>query len=252
MAGIMETLFGKKPDVPTTNPNLPTAGNIPVGAGSATQGQSTATTAANGVVPAGVVEKAAESPFKQFESLWETKNADGTPINKPDEPLYKVDPAQLMDIAQKTDFKSFVDKETMAAMVAGGPGAVEAMMTAMQKMASGVYANAAVAATKIAESGITRALAAQEAKLPSVIRNQQLNESLSAKNPALRDPAIAPVVALIREQMAQKYPNASAAELQSQAEQYFLAAGNALAPQAIVETKQTGSAGEDWDAYFKI
>lgn len=252
MAGIMESLFGKKPEMPVTNPNAPTPGNIPVGAASGQQGVTEGNVAANGVVPSGVQKEAtAESPFKAFESLWETKNADGTPIKKPDDPLYKVDPKQLMDIAHATDFKSAVSKETIAAIVAGGQGGVEAMMEAMQKMSATVYANAAVAATKIAESGITRAMAAYEAKLPGQIRNQQLSESLSVKNPALRDPAVAPIVALIRNQMADKYPNASAAELQQQAEQYFLAAGNAFAPKPAAP-EVTGSQAEDWSKFFNL
>lgn len=247
-------LFGKAPDT-SRNPNLQAPvntgpGQIPEGTGTGTGGN--AATAANGVTPTlnpDTGTEASKSPFAEFEKLWETPTVDPT---KGPEPLYKIDPNQIMSIANKTDFKGLITKEQRAAMATGGQAGMEAMLDAIQTVGSNIYANAAVAATKIAESGIVRSQKDFEGKLPSFIKNQNLSESLGTKNPALNDPAVAPLVGLVKNQMSQKYPNASAAELQSMAEKYLLAAGNAFAPQADTSSQQQqGSAGEDWEAFFK-
>lgn len=264
MSGIMEKLFGPRPNMQPQGQQgnqqnqMPTPGNIPQGTGMGSQGNSV--TAPNGTTPTvnpqtGLPEaKQEESPFAPYAKLWDTKNADGTDP-KPADPLYKIDEAQIMGIASKTDFKSVATPEMMAVMAKGGEAGLSMMMEVMQKMSQLTYANAAVAATKIAESGITRALAAQEAKLPNLIRTQSVAESMAAKNPALRDPAVQPVVQLIREQMAQKYPNASQSELQTQAETYFLSLGTAFAPKPVVDPNAPvpgQTVEQDWDKYFTL
>lgn len=253
MSGIMEKFFGKAPNT-TINPNIPTAGNVPNGTGIGSP--ATETSAANGVIPANTGNDSANTevkpPLAEFGNLWNNIGSDGKPVTPViPEPLYKVDPKQLMDIAGATDFKSVVTPEVLAAMVAGGEKGVAAAMEAMQKMSQAVYANSAVAATKIAEAGITKAAQQFEARLPAIVRNQSVADSLSQKNPALRDPAVVPIVEMIRNQMSQKYPNATAQELQDQAERYFLAAGEAFKP-AQVQQEAKVSPNEDWDTFFKM
>jgi len=268
MSGIMEKLFGQKPVGgmgQQTQPQspLPTPANIPAGTGTGNPG--TGGTAANGVVPTGANPTGSESggtanqsPFAAFEKLWEPNvGPDGKPVAVTKEPLFNVDPKTVMEAAQRTDFKSVVTQEQMQKIAAGGPEAVAAMMDAMQAMSASVYANAAVAATKIAESGITKALAQAEQRLPSVIRNQSLNESLSAKNPALKDPAVQPIVELVKNQFAQKYPNATVSELQDMAEKYMIAAGSAFNPNANSASKQEQDQraqiqkeNDNWDIFF--
>lgn len=238
----------------------PTPGNIPQGAGAPQSG--TTGTAANGVVPTNATgseskqDNAAESPFKQFEDLWQpTLGADGKPVQVTKDPLYNVDPKQVMEAAQRTDFKSVATPEQLAKVAAGGQEGVQAMMDIMQSVASSVYANAAVAATKIAESGITKALSQAESRLPDAIRRQTLSESLASKNPALNNPAVKPLVDSTRAQFAQKYPNATAAELESMTMNYFKEVGNAFNPQAKPDPNVdpvTGKQQEDWGEFFNL
>jgi hypothetical protein len=262
---IMDKFFGsgaKHASAPGTA-QMPTPGNIPQGAGAAQGG--TTGTAPNGVTPGiaggapagGAEQTQNKSPFAEFEKLWEpATGADGKPVQVTPEPLYKVDPKTVMEAAQRTDFKSVVTPEQLQKMQAGGQEGIAAMMDAFQAMSASVYANAAVAATKIAESGITKALSQAESRLPGMIRQQQFGESLATKNPALKNPAVQPMVDMLRNQMSQKYPNATSAELQEMAERYMLSAANAFNPAANPENKQQQERegiqkeNDNWDIFF--
>lgn len=258
---IMDKLFGSgaRHNGQNNQPqNLPTPGNVPPNTGMAAPGN-------NGVAPNGVTPsippnsqqttEAPKSPFAEFEKLWEPATGpDGKPLQVTKEPLYNVDPKQVMEAAQRTDFRSVASKEQLEKMAAGGADGIAAMMDVMQAMSASVYANAAVAATKIAEQGISKAMSQAESRLPGVIRNQQLSESLVKNNPALQDPAVRPLVDLVRNQFAQKFPNATSAELESMANDYMLKAGSAFNPTAQKQQQQEEqrqqAAGSEWDKFF--
>ena len=261
MAGLMDVFFGSgAKHAPAPNaPVPPTPGNIPQNTGVAQPGNTTA--APNGTNPTNgdpnqqQQQQENKSPLDAFSKLWEAPtDAEGKPIQQTNTPLYNVDPKQVMDAAGKIDFKSVATPDQLAKIVAGGQEGVAAMMDIMNAMSQHVYANAAVAATKIAESGITRALSQAEQRLPGKIRDQQISEGLASKNPALLDPAVRPMVDMMRNQFAQKYPNATAAELQSMAEDYLTKVGDVFNPtktqQAQQQQQRQNAADSEWDKFF--
>jgi hypothetical protein len=239
----------------------PTQGNMPEGSGVGAPG--TGTTAANGTNPTngqgatGGNADQNKSPFAEFEKLWEpVTGPDGKPVVVTNDPLYTVDNNKVLEAARKTDFKSFVTQEHIAAMQKGGSEAVAAMLDAMQAMSQATYANAAVAATKIAEQGITKALSQAEGRLPGLIRNQQVSESLIQNNPALKNPAVAPLVEMARNQFIQKNPTATPAEIQESVNRYFMEVSNAFNPTARQEAQRQQEAvqkqGSEWDRFFGV
>jgi len=260
MAGLMDVFFGSgAKHAPAPNTSVPTQGNIPQGTGVAAP--ASATTAPNGTNPtngpaAGTqTEDQNKSPLDAFSKLWEAPTNDkGEVITPTNTPLFNVDSKSVMEAAQKIDFKSVANPDQLAKIVAGGQEGVAAMMEIMNTMSQHVYANAAVAATKIAESGITRALSQAEQRLPGKIRDQQITEGLASKNPALLDPAVRPMVDMMRAQFSQKYPNATAAELQSMAEDYLTKVGDVFNPakqvQAQKDQQRQNDQANEWDKFF--
>jgi len=263
MAGLMDKLFnsGARNQQPQQQPDRG-PGGIPQGTGVAPNG--TSSVAPNGTNPTNGQDQNSntqqqqqenKSPLEEFHKLWEpVTGPDGKPASTTKEPLFNVDPKQVMEAASKTDFKSVATAEELAKVAAGGQDGVAAMMDIMQKLATNVYANAAVAATKIAESGITKALSQAEQRLPQVIRQQQFGDSLVTKNPALQDPAVRPIIESVKAQMTQKYPNATPSELQEMAERYMQAAADAFNPAKQEELRrqqqQAAKENENWDIYF--
>lgn len=264
MAGLMDKFFGSGARhngqvAPAAQP--PGPGGIPFNGGQAPAG--TTTVAANGVtpsVPPGTPENdpnatANKSPFAEFEKLWEpVTGPDGKPVQVTTDPLYTVDQNKVLEAAKRTDFKSAVTQEQMAKINAGGPEAMQVMLDVMQTMAQLAYANSAVASTRIAEQGITKAMSQAEQRLPGVIRQQQFGEGLASKNPALQNPAVAPLVEMTRKQFAQKYPNATVAELETLTLDYMSRVSEAFNPAAQAAKTAAAQAEqeqeESWDRFF--
>lgn len=255
LGDVMNSIFGPKPQntvpVPgqvspqntqvqgqvTNNPN-----NNPAPAGTQVSG----VTDANGVVPAGSDQTPA-SPLVEFKDLWQPTPTDpNAPKNLPQ----GVSPDKLMEAASKVDFSKVLDQESLAKIAAGGQEAVIALSTLLNKTAQQVYGQSMVVTSKIVDQAVQEATARFAASVPSLVRNQSVNENLFAKNPALQDPAVAPVVQAIQSQLAEKYPKATSLELVAMAERILSGAAEKFAPQKAPDTKPNGRAEEDWSAYL--
>lgn len=210
-------------------------------------------TAPNGTVPAGASAEPTSvvSPFDAFKTVWET------PQNSPADPqapmFGSVDPQKLMESAGKVDFAKAVTPEMLAAVTAGGEGAAAAFAQAMNKVAQTVYAQSAFATTKIVDQALAKAQEGYDARLPSMVKKFSVNENLQTSNPHLSNPALAPIVSALSEQLVRKNPNATAAEIQTQVSDYFAAIGTSFAPVAPETPASKAAAAkakaEDWSKF---
>ena len=208
-----------------------------------------AQTSPNGVVPAdGNTPPAEVSPLDKFKQIWETPTVD--PSKQPD-PQTVVTPEKMMEAAAKVDFTKVVDRETVAKIAAGGEGAVEALLAVINKTSQTVYGQSSVVAQKLVDRAVEQATEKFTAQLPGLVRQQNLREGLLNENPAFKNPAVAPIVEALQQQFAQKYPNASAAELKQMAQEYFAGAAQVMAPQKqdTKSSKATGKDETDWDSW---
>lgn len=211
-------------------------------------------TAPNGMVPSGSSQDPAPvvSPFDAFKDVWQSPT---TSAADPQGPMFgAVDPQKLMESAGKVDFAKAVTPEMLAAVTAGGEGAAAAFAAAMNKVAQTVYAQSALATTKIVDQALTKAQEGYDARLPSMVKKFSVNENLQTSNPQLSNPALAPLVSALSEQLVRKNPNATSAEIQAQVSDYFAAIGTSFAPVAP-ETPASKAAAqkakaEDWSAFF--
>lgn len=203
-------------------------------------------TAPNGVVPAQVVpaEAAPHSPLDDFKNLWE--NAPNNSESTPNQPV-PLDAAQVQKAVANTNFAAGITPETLAAITAGGEGAGEAFMNAMNSMARDVMVQSTMVGNKLTEKAVADAIAAQQASLPELVRSQQATSHLVDTNPLFTNPAIAPVVEATQAQLLQKYPNATPAEITTMTQNYITQMGAAFAPAEVVNGAE---AGTDWEAFM--
>ncbi len=245
---IMNSIFGAFTGGTSAAPTTPvpqaapTPGNIPAGTGGADP--------ANTLTPPGTTATSQESasPLAEFADLWKPVATDP---NAPTSMFGDVDPQKLMEAAKKTDFSKAITSEQMQAIAGGGEGAVAAFAAAMNSVAQTVYANSAMATTKIVEQALTKAQNNYDSKLPGIIKQHTVSDSLRADNPVFSNPAVQPLITALESQMAVKYPNATASELTSMAKQYIEGLGTVFSPPKVATKEEAARAGEmDWSKFF--
>lgn len=235
-----------------TPQNLP-PGQKPTSNMPGTQG--TQQTAPNGVVPdmtqvggmnPDTGDSTAVSPLEQFAKIWETDTTAKPDANA--SPFAGLDPKKLQDVASKINFQSAVTPEILAKIQAGGAGAVEATLHAMNAMAQNVYAQSAIATTKIVEQGMNHQRTQLTTQLPGMVKGLNLSDSLATTNPILASPAVAPIAEALKTVLLQKNPHATSAEIEQQMTGYFDALAGSLGPKPV--TKTSGTAEDDWSKFF--
>jgi hypothetical protein len=244
---LMEKIFGAKTqNVPVPQPgvtnNLQT--NQPP-----TPPQQSAQTAPNGTVPAGSNQPPAQSPEDKFAKLWETPATDPNAPKSPDD-QNTLTPEKMLEAAGKIDFKRVLDQDSLRKIAAGGDEAVAAMAELLNKTAQTVYGQSTVVAQKLIETQVAKAREQFTAELPSLVKKQNMQDSLLTENPAFKKPSVAPVVAAIQNQLAAKFPGATASELNQMAKEYLKAAAEDFSPTPKKEPT-AAERGVDWDQWVE-
>lgn len=269
MAGIVnaiQSLFGGPAPAQSPqpgNPNIPPNPNNPTQVANPGQGLpgtvSSQTTAPNGVIPTndGIQQPAPgqeKSPLDGFSEIWKTAP---TPTDDPNnKPIFAgLDPKKVLESARQVDFAKAITPEQMQAIAKGGNDAVQAFATAMNSVAQTVYAQSAVATTKIVEQALGKQQEKFDASLPSLVRKLSVNENLRTENPLLNHPAVQPLVGALTEQLTRKNPSASQTEISKQVNDYFSQMGTVFAPKPV-ETESDrrankAAAQQDWSAFLE-
>ena len=235
--GIMEKLFGNISSQPTQQTTQQSQPNNAPAASPGTPGNLPANTVpsspTNVNAPAGTTEVPGggePSPLAQFSDLWQP--AANNPANSPSI-FANVDPKKLMEAASKTDFSRVITPEVRQAISQGGEQGSAAFMQAMNQMSQTVFAQSAMATSKIVE----QALEAQQKKfqdmLPGIIKQHTVSDNLRSENPIFNDPAVRPLISAMEHQFAQKHPNATASELTAMAKQYVSGLGQVFNPTQV-------------------
>ena len=240
---MFQNLFGGAPASQPANP-MPQPGNLP-----AAPAPGMAADPANPNVPAAQTN-APSAPLEgldKFNDLWKPAES---PAGDTSNPMFNVDPKQLMDAAKKIDFAKVIQPAQLQAISQGGEGAVQAFAAAMNQVAQTVYAQSAHATSKIVEQAITNSQTQFLNELPQHIKRQSVSETLRADNPALTHPAASPILGALEQQMTQKFPNASSMEISRMAQEYLVSFSNAMQKPAPAPTPSSGSKDADWSAYL--
>lgn len=184
------------------------------------------------------------SPLDQFSTLWETD-----PNKEGDVPPAQLDPAKVQEAMQKADFSNLITQENLAAITAGGEGAAKAFIESLNAVARQSLTQSTLITNKMIEQAVAKAQAEQQAKLPELLKKQNLSETLSDSNPIFKNPAVKPVIEALQTQLAVKYPNASTKELADMANKYVIAMGESFVPKQQKDTTK-GNEDVDWSIFF--
>jgi len=190
------------------------------------------------------------SPMDPFAKLWETKPID--PANAPKGMFDGVTQETLRTGAKARDFRNVLTPELLAKVNAGGAGASEAMLEAMNSMVQTVYADSAHANIQIMQEALKRNKNEVFDELPTRVKKLNVNETLLTKNPALSHPAVAPWIQAVQAQLTSQYPNESAANIATMAQEYVASSLEAIVPKAAPAPQPNSRRGvevADWDEW---
>jgi hypothetical protein len=171
-------------------------------------------------------DDANKSPLAEFTELWQN-----APIKEGEEvepdwndynsvvPQTKIDPKKLIEAAKRIDFSKAIDPVLVQKALKEGD--VAAFNSVINSVLQVSFANMAMSATRITES-MTRQMAQKliSKALPHQLRNHSINTQIDTDNPIFTDPAVAPMLEMVKKQMQVKYPKASPAEISSMAKKY--------------------------------
>lgn len=190
-------------------------------------------------------------PMDKFKDIWapavkkEGEAADFNPSA-----IFNLDPKSMQDAVGQINFADQVTEESLAAIQAGGPEAVKAMLGMLNGTAAKVMTLSTTAAAKMVEQGLTQASGAMDKKINNGVKLNQVHSQLQELNPALSSPAAAPMVQALTAQLTQKYPTSSAAEISGLVKEYMtnfadLAAGK---KEPVADPATAGKT--NWDSYM--
>lgn len=175
-----------------------------------------------------------KSPNAEFAELWKIE-----PTASNQTPNFKIDPAQLNKVSSQMNFAKNVRQEDVAKIMQGGEEAVGALMNVLNAVGRDVFAMNAQFTSNMAESGYQAAQSSINSGLPNLVKQQFTRNELFESNPKLREPAMQPLVLAIQSQISQKYPNATAAEVNSMVDKYFNeVVAKSFAPEPQRDTQQ--------------
>lgn len=214
--------------------------------------QSTSGTSNNGVVPqinnpsGSTGNSDQQSPFADFKDIWQTNETPGANV-----PMFaNLDAKKLQEAAAKVNFAQSISQDQLQKIQAGGPEAMQAFATAMNQVAQSVYAQSAMATTKIVEQALGKQQEKFDANFPSMVKKFSVNENLQTKNPLLSDPALQPFASALTEQLTRKHPGASSSEIESQVQKYFSALGETFGKSQPSQMESQKSSDDDWSKFF--
>lgn len=202
----------------------------------------------NGVIPDNLVTNPQEmGNLDSFKDLWAPQDPATV---KQKEALFNIDPAKLAEAAKNNDFNSVVTKDQMAAISAGGESGQKAMLQIMNAMSQKGFSDSTLTTAKIVEAALQKQQESFMKELPNIIKNQNVSDNLRSANPVFNNPAVAPVLEMMKNQVALKFPNASASEQQTLALQYVEQFATAVNP--AKELSQSKTNETDWGKFLSM
>lgn len=201
-----------------------------------------------------------KSPLSGYTELWKN-DPNAKPVDNlaAVAPKFNTDPAKLAEAVKGMDFAKVIPADVMAGMQKGDPAALAAGLNAVTQAA---FMQSANATTKIVEAAVTQtAQKMMEDVLPRMVRESAISNHLHTENPLLSNPATAPLVEMLQKQVQSKYPNATAADINTQVSGYLadfakLVTESGIGMPAASDTskpqvgRKMGLATDSWEDFF--
>lgn len=157
------------------------------------------------------------SPLDKFQDLWKAD-----PNAKPLEHSVQLpfDGKQVLEAAKGVDFLKKINPELVAKAMGGD---ANSMASVIQESSQLALAQSVGVTTSIVNEALTRQSKHYEDKvIPEILRRHSVSTEVRRDNPMFENPAAAPMLNMLENQMAQKYPSASAADIRTMAQDYLV------------------------------
>lgn len=184
----------------------------------------------------------------KYKDLWNI--APESMPKDPVSPFAAITPDAINTIAGKLDFAKVITPEMMTQISAGGEGATAAMMQALDLVAKASYSESTQSAMKLIDVALSRQREEFTAALPKLIKNQNVADTLRSSNPIFNHPAAAPMLEKLQEQMAVKYPTASAEQLREYAQDFLVSFATSANPPKPDNSNKKVKNQEDWSDFL--
>lgn len=150
------------------------------------------------------------------------------------------------------NFLDGVDKEKISAALEGDADAFTEVINAAVRNGA---TSSSFLSQQVAKRGSQGLLDGFRSELPKHVRDQQINDMWNGNKASLmKDPAMRPVAEAVLQQVRSRNPNATAAEINEEAEQYmreaFGAIGSNFADSQSEESNEQQSKGQDMSSLF--
>lgn len=202
-------------------------------------------------------KKPAENRLDKHKDIWQPPtDADGKVLPAKKKASFSIDPAKIMEYANKQDFRKFVKPETLAAVAKGGEEGSAAFAEAMQQIGSSTFATSMSATSQLVQKALDTQRAEIMADLPEMFKKFSLKDTLRTKHPALSHPAASPIIDALQETLARKHPDATAEDLRSTAEDFLTSFAAEFGGKKDEDEEGTGGKGskkprqEDWSSFL--
>lgn len=207
-----------------------------------------------------VNKDAGDGGLGDFSKLWDTVPIDPTKpdLTQPQSFTPNLDQAKFNDMLSKIDFTRSVSPEQKAAILAGGEGATQALMEVLNITNRQTFATVFSANQRMVESALENAQKRFLDAVPGHVKDMMVTNALTSSNPIVKNPAYAPLVESVKTKMQEKYPKASAAEIETGVNAYFdnmVVDMNKTKDGKLNITDnqkdiRTGSPKADWEGWF--
>lgn len=161
-----------------------------------------------------------QSPEVDLSKLWINDPNNKGPAD-PAEFRFNVDAAKINETFGTLDFTKSLTPELLTKINGGGADAMSALLTAVNIVGQQAAKTAVMAATKVSESGFQQTGQRMKDYIPSVVRENQVQNALREDNPLMKNPAYAPMVEAVTLQLSRQFPQATAEQIKTHATRYF-------------------------------
>ncbi len=192
--------------------------------------------------PPATPEEKSNSPLDTHKALWDT-------VDKKDEPAapVKLTEANLQTAMSKANFSKVITAEQMTAIATGGEDAAKALPEIMNAVVQAAMVQSTLINQGLTDKAVADAVAAQQGKIPELLRHQAITDHAKTTNPIFKDPAVIPVLDAVKAQLAVKHPAATPAEITDMTKDIMLGLGQAFTPEPTPDP--SASTETDWSTF---
>ena len=169
----------------------------------------------------------ASSPLDAYKDIWDNMSNGQEDAGN----VLTFDRAKLAEVANKMDFTDSITPEQLSAIANGGEAAIKTLANVLNTTSRNAYLNSTETTSHLINNALNRTVENFTSSLPQHIKKANVSQTMQQENPMYNDPAVAPVLQALENQLTAKYPNATAHEITQHAKEYLTKFAGVVAPQ---------------------